>query len=253
MNKLVSMPKKISIIRLPAAVIQGIVSLIYPPRCQVCGESLHLFNRKILCEICYNSIRSNTPPFCRKCGKPVPYEDYICEDCKTKTYYFDASHAVCIYEGVIRECIHNFKYNANLTLERLFKDLMIGFAEKYIDMHCFNWLVPVPLHRVKYRERTFNQSAILAVQLSKKFKTPMLKNNLLRTRSGKPQMMLPKDKRLEDIKNSFKIKNPSLLKDKSVLLIDDVFTTGATVNECSKVLKEAGARLVEVLTLAISV
>jgi ComF family protein len=130
---------------------------------------------------------------------------------------------------------------------------MIEFAEKYIDMHRFNWLLPVPLHRVKYRERTFNQSAILATELSKRFKTPMLKNNLLRVRLGKPQMTLPKDKRLENIKDSFKIKNPSLLKDKSVLLIDDVFTTGATVNECSKVLKEGGAITVEVLTLAISV
>jgi len=127
---------------------------------------------------------------------------------------------------------------------------MIGFAEKYIDMHRFNWLIPVPLHRVKYRERTFNQSAILASELSKRFKIPMLKNNLFRAHLGKPQMTLSKDKRLEEIKDSFKIKKPSLLKDKSVLLIDDVFTTGATANECSKVLKGAGVRLVEVLTLA---
>ena len=247
------MPKKTSIVQLPDIIIRGILSLIYPPRCQMCGESLGLFDKRILCEICYNSIKLNTPPFCKRCGKSLPYENDICESCRTKTYYFDASYSVCIYEGVIRECIHKFKYNARLGLEWLFKDLMINFAEERIDMGRFDYLIPVPLHRVKHRERTFNQSQILTAYLSKRFRIPVLKNNLVRTRLGKPQMMLPKNKRLEDIKDSFKTKNSFLLKDKSVLLIDDVFTTGATVNECSKILKEAGVSSVEVLTLARSV
>lgn len=238
------------IAQLPQIIIQDILSLIYPPRCQMCGKSLPVFDRRVLCEICYNNIKLNTGPFCKRCGKFYSYEDCICESCKVGTYYFDRSYSACVYDGVIRECIHNFKYNGGLSLERLFKNLMIEFAEKHIDMRRYNWLIPVPLHRVKYKERTFNQSAILAAYLSKRFKIAMLKNNLLRTRLGKPQMMLPKNKRLEGIKDSFKIKNPSLLKDKSVLLIDDVFTTGATVNECSKVLKAAGASSVEVLTLA---
>ena len=127
---------------------------------------------------------------------------------------------------------------------------MIEFAEKYIDMGRFDWLIPVPLHRVKHRERTFNQSTILAAHLSKRFKIRVLRNNLLRTRMGEPQMMLPKDKRYKKIKGSFKIKNPALIKGRVVLLIDDVFTTGATANECSKVIKEAGADPVEVFTLA---
>lgn len=117
-------------------------------------------------------------------------------------------------------------------------------------MQRYNWLIPVPLHRVKHRERTFNQSEILATHLSKRFKIPILKNNLIRTRLGKPQMRLTKDKRVEDIKGSFKIKDSFLLKGKSVLLVDDVFTTGATVNECSKILKDEGTSLVDVLTLA---
>lgn len=216
----------------------------------MCGRSLDLFNKRILCDICYNNIKRNIPPFCKKCGKSHPYQDEVCEDCRTKTYYFDVNYSVCIYEGVIRECVHKFKYRSNFVLEGLFKDLMIEFIKDHIDMQRYNWLIPVPLHRVKHRERTFNQSEILATHLSKRFKIPILKNNLIRKRLGKPQMMLPKDKRLEDIKDSFKIKDPTTLKDKSVLLIDDVFTTGATANECSKILKETGASLVDVLTLA---
>jgi len=249
MNIKFGMPKT-SLIQMPYVIIQGILGVIYPPRCQICGESFNIFDRRILCEICYNSIKFNTPPFCKRCGKSCSYEDRICESCRVKTCYFDASYSVCIYEGVIRECIHNFKYNGRFSLERFFKNLLIEFAEKYIDMCRYNWLIPVPLHRIRHRERTFNQSAILASYLSKRFNIPVLKNNLLRTRLGKPQVTLPKNKRLKDINNSFKIKRPLLIKDKSVLLIDDVFTTGATVNECSKILKKAGANLVEVLTLA---
>ena len=243
---------KTSISQLPHIAIQGILGLIYPPHCQMCGEGLDIFNRRVLCEICYNNIRLNTPPFCKKCGRPRPYESAgsVCETCATKSYYFDASYSVCIYEGVIRECIHGFKYNAKFALEGLFKNLLIGFAEKYIDISRFDYIVPVPLHTAKYRERTFNQSAVLADHLSKRFKMPLLKNNLIRRRPGMPQVTLSKNKRLEDIRGSFKIKNGFLLKNKSVLLIDDVFTTGATVNECSKVLKGAGASSIEVLTLA---
>lgn len=238
------------IIRLPAIIIQGLAGLIYPPRCQACGKGLDLFEKKILCEICYNNIGFNYPPFCKICGRPGMHGGSICENCRIKKYHFDASYSVCIYEGVIRECIHNFKYNAKLRLELLFKDLMIEFAERYIDMSRYDWLIHVPLHRVKQKERTFNQSAILTIYLSKRFKTPILRNNLVRTRMGRPQIMLPKNKRIEEIKGSFKIKNPESVKDKSLLLIDDVFTTGATVDECSKILKEAGANLVEVFTLA---
>ena len=146
--------------------------------------------------------------------------------------------------------MHNFKYKGRFAVESLFKELMIGFAEKYIDMRRFDWLIPVPLHRVKQRQRAFNQSAVLGACLSGRFKVPMLNGNLSRIRPGKPQMMLPKARRLNDIKGSFKIKNPDPLKGKAVLLVDDVFTTGATVNECSKVIKEAGAGLVEIFTLA---
>ena len=222
--------------RLPEILIQGILNLIYPPRCQLCGKGLDLFSGKVLCEICHDDIRLNIP---------AGYNG-----CKTKAHYFDASYSVCIYKGAIRECIHSFKYKSALAIEKLFKELMIEFAEKHIDMLRFDWLAPVPLHRVKHRERTFNQSTILAAHLSKRFGIPMLNNNLVRVRMGEPQMMLPKEKRYKEIKDSFRIQNPHPVKGKTVLLVDDVFTTGATVNECSRVIKEAGAASVEVFTLA---
>lgn len=219
----------------------------------MCGKRFDLLDKRLLCEVCYNTIRLNTPPFCKKCGRPQPYEDGVCEDCRIERYHFDAAYSACIYDGVVRECFHKFKYRGCFALERLFRDLILEFTERYVDMWRYNWVVPVPLHRIKYRERTFNQSAVLAAHLSKKFGVPLLEKNLIRVRLGSPQMMLPKDKRLEDIKGSFKVKDPASLEGKSLLLVDDVFTTGATVNECSKVLKKAGAGSVQVLTLARSV
>ncbi len=127
---------------------------------------------------------------------------------------------------------------------------MVLFAERYIDMSRFDLFIPVPLHKVKLRERAFNQSRALASHLSKRFNVPSLNSNLIRERAGKPQIELPKTERLERIKGSFRIMDPAPIKDKNILLVDDVFTTGATADECSKVLKGAGAGSVEVFALA---
>jgi len=231
-------------------ITRGIVSLIYPPRCQGCGNSLDLLDGNVLCGDCLSGIKLNTPPFCKRCGRPGVHQGGICGDCHKFKYYFDAGYAVSVYDGIMRECIHKFKYRNGVALERLFKGLMGGFAERHIEMQRYDLLAPVPLHSVKQRERTFNQSEILSLHLSRKFGVPTLKNNLVRIRQGRPLMMLSKKNRLEDISGAFTVKDASLLKDRSVLLIDDVFTTGATANECSKVLKEAGAGPVEVFTLA---
>lgn len=219
-------------------IAKGIMGLIYPPRCQLCGKGLDLSSNSILCPCCMGNIKLNDPPFCKRYG--------------AQQYYFDTAYFVSTYDGSIRECIHRFKYSARLAFERLFGELMAGFAERNIDMRRYNWIVPVPLHKVKHRERTFNQSAILSAYLSRKFAIPTLKGNLERVRFGRPQIKLHKKKRFDDIRGAFKVKNPSQLKGASVLLVDDVFTTGATASECSRVLKKAGANSVDVFTLAIS-
>ncbi len=241
---------KIPPTRPPNAIARLILGLIYPPRCQICGKGFALFEYGVLCDNCAAGIKLNNPPFCKRCGIPGEHKGGICEDCNRAAYHFSANHAVSIYDGMMRECIHKFKYKSGLALEGLFADLMSEFAGQYMDMTRYDWLAPVPLHSVKERERSFNQSLILSVNLSKRFGIPVLRKGLVRVRPGRPQMTLSKEKRLEDIKGAFKIKDPRVVKDRSVLIVDDVFTTGATANECSRVLKEAGAGPVEVFTLA---
>lgn len=224
------------LLALPKTIIDTALELVYPRSCCVCASRIKPPESGSLCVTCYKKIRFNKPLFAASAGM--------------SGYYFDRFHSVAAYEGVMRECIHRFKYNGMLSLESLFAMLTADYAEKYIDKNILDIIVPVPLHRTKLRERSFNQAAILASSLSRKLKIPCISNNLTRIKAGMPQIDLPKRGRLKDIKGAFKAKRPALLKGGSILLIDDVFTTGATVNECSKVLKLAGARYIEVLTLA---
>jgi len=228
---------KIPFAALPEAITNAVLGLAYPPRCQACGRSMALFSGGVLCGDCYNGIKTDPGGFL----------------INTDIFHFDASRSVCVYEGAIRECIHKFKYGNRAASGRLFKKLMAEFAEKYMDMRRFDWLVPVPLHRDKEKERTFNQSGLLAIWLSQSSGVPVLNKNLVRVRPGRPQIASSKNKRISDIKGAFKVSRPRSMLGKTILLVDDVLTTGATANECSNVIKKAGADCVEVLTLARSV
>ncbi len=228
---------RLSMLALPKKIINAAVELVYPRSCCVCGGGVKSSKNASLCETCFKEIKYNRPVF------PASAEE-------RRGRYFDRAHSVCVYEGITRECVHKFKYDGALSLETLFTELMANYAERYMDKNAFDLIVPVPLHRTKLRERSFNQAAILASFLSRKLKIPCVDNNLIRVKAGRPQIDLPKKERLKDIKGAFKTRRPILLNGSSVLLVDDVLTTGATVNECSKVLKLAGVRYVEVLTLA---
>lgn len=225
-----------AICQLPRTIIHTALELVYPRSCRVCGGAVAPEGKLSLCEACHKKIRYNRPLLLARAGR--------------RAYHFDRVRSVTVYEGIMRECIHKFKYNGALSLEGLFAGLMTDFAGKYMDMNCFDLIIPVPLSAAKLRERSFNQASALASALSRRFKIPCITNNLIRIKSGRPQVELKRTARLKEIKGAFKLKDPDMLKDKSVLLIDDVFTTGATVGECSKVLKRAGAKYVEVFTLA---
>jgi len=229
-------PMQFSITAIPKAIYNTTLELIFPRFCPICGTGIESSDKYPLCETCRKDIRQN--------GRIFP------ESPKDGECHFDISYSVALYEGTIRECIHKFKYNGSLGMEALFADLMTSFAEKYMTINDFDRIISVPLHRAKLRERTFNQAEMLALPLSRKFRIPYVGNNLVRIKPGRSQTSLSKSGRVKDIEGAFRVRNAAALKDKSVLLVDDVFTTGATVNECSMVLKEAGAKYVGVFTLA---
>jgi competence protein ComFC len=130
---------------------------------------------------------------------------------------------------------------------------MINFARKFLDMQSIEMIIPVPLHSTKLRQRQFNQAELLAKSLSKAFSKELNNKLLLKIKPAPAQVDLSGAKRLKNVRGTFKVKNTDSLKNKNLLIVDDVFTTGATVNECAKMLTDAGANRVEVLALARSI
>ncbi|MBN3038589.1 MAG: ComF family protein [Candidatus Omnitrophica bacterium] len=143
-----------------------------------------------------------------------------------------------------------FKYKGKLSLAKPLSLFLIGFANKFLDMEKVDMVMPVPLCRQKIRQRQFNQALLLAKPLACAFATQIDNKTLVKVNSGPAQVSLSKAERLNNVKGAFRVKGRRSIKDKSILLVDDVFTTGATANECAKILKEAGASSVQVLTLA---
>lgn len=234
--------------------VWNFINLIYPLTCLVCRIRLNPLSDKPLCEICWNKIEFNPAPFCRVCGRHLPAksqkEVLICKDCQKSSYFFKRAYSVCIYDGVIKECIHLLKYNRKLSLAKPLARLMVNFAHKFLNMKKIDLILPVPLHKTKLRQRQFNQAKLLAKPLARAFSKELKDNLLIKIKSGPAQVNLSRAERLRNVYGSFKVKNSRHLKDKNILLIDDVLTTQATANECARILSEAGANRVDVFTLA---
>ncbi len=173
--------------------------------------------------------------------------DHQCGDCREKPPKYDRAISAAIYETALAEAIHLFKYskkaNWSKPLGRLLHTRVSDFGK--LDV-----ILPVPLHAKRLRQREFNQSLLLAREVSLAFGIPLQVNNLRRVRWTQPQIELNGDERRKNVRGAFEVKWPDQVQDQSILLIDDVFTTGATVNECARVLKKAGTEVVNVLTVA---
>ncbi|MBU0467803.1 MAG: ComF family protein [Candidatus Omnitrophica bacterium] len=195
----------------------------------------------------------NIPPFCPKCsrhlGKHPKYSK--CKNCSRSELFFDFAWCACFFEDPLKELIHKFKYDQKTQLSDQFCKLMIHFIQEYcMDIEQFDLIMPIPLHPARKRERGYNQSFLLASKISKSFNINLNINLLIKVKNTKNQSLLSKKERWTNITDAFKIKNPNAVKNKSILLIDDLLTTGATSSEAAKVLKISGAKTVGVFTLA---
>lgn len=237
-------------------ILRNLVDIIYPPRCHVCQNFLRE-NRALeelsLCKACLAGFISITPPFCPRCGRPFragPHDVHLCEDCMRKRPFYDATRAPYLYEGTVMEAIHRFKYGGKTYLGNTLGHLLFRFAEHWLREIENPLIMPVPLHPKKLSKRGFNQSLLLARHVASRTGLELDFLCLRRIRYTLPQTGLKSAERSKNVRRAFAFTGRKTLKGRTVLLVDDVATTGSTLNECARVLKRAGAEKVMCLVVA---
>lgn len=234
------------------------LDIIFPPICLNCRK--YLIGDKFICDDCFRLIKINSALFCPICKSRLADNKKICNHSKKIQPYFYLLAAAGNYDdAVLRNLIHGLKYqylknSASFLGELIFrylKNLPLPFVKNQKSAVNGQWLIiPIPLHSSRERQRGFNQSKLIAEFIAEKFNLPLIEI-LKRIKNNKPQVGLKgNEERIENVKNCFAIQNPKLVEKKNILLIDDVFTSGATMNEAVKILKQNGARRVIALVLA---
>jgi ComF family protein len=236
-----------------AEVLNDLSEVIFPPQCLNCTEIMHPSNGQIFCPACKEQINFITGKCCRICGTTFPdspAEGHLCGDCLGEKPYFSYARAIFSYKDIILNAIHQFKYKSNLSTGEILASFMAGFSFPDIDFADYTLIIPVPLHVKRLRERGFNQSLILARAIGEKRKITVDFSVLKRRKFTLTQTGSNKKERKNNIKGSFEVSDKKKIDGKKIILVDDVYTTGATVNECAKILTKSGAQKVSVLTLA---
>jgi len=221
------------------AFLQGAAALIFPDNCLLCRQFLNSRHQRQLCTACTELLAFNPAPFC----KPSPHH-----------FAFDCAWSVCLYNETAQKLLHAFKYGSKTSLHKTFVPLMIDFVTRHqIPVHSFDIIAPVPLHPARLRERGYNQSSLLSWGLSRHWGIGHTENLLIRRKNTPTQTELGAKQRWTNLEGAFKINDSAYVQGKSVLMVDDLFTTGATLHWAADTLKTAGASRVGVLTLGITI
>jgi competence protein ComFC len=232
---------------------ERLLQFLLPAQCPCCLIFLEEGQRGF-CSRCLSHIRWIEPPFCSVCGTPFASPDtgiHLCNGCMKIEKHFRTARALGYYENTLRECIHSWKYEGKTQFTRYFGRWMADGVQRYWGLAAaFDVIIAVPLQRDRLRQRGFNQSILLAREISRVTRIPYWKRAFEKSRPTPPQVALSGADRERALRGVFRVTKGSGLTGKSVLLLDDVYTTGATVNECAKELMAAGAKTVDVLTLA---
>ena len=267
-------------------VLKIILDAVFPPKCLVCSRlfrppdasgsfgpthsrseimepfiEFHQLLSASCCPDCLKGFVAVSPPICECCGTMFKgHEDnnHLCGDCLMQPKKFRMARAAMVYDHGLMAVIHRFKYAGKTRLAKPLGRLILDAYLQYWRDEKVDLILPVPLHTKKMRHRGFNQSYLL-IDSWKSISKPMTDDTsmipiktdiLVRKKATLPQAGLGRQQRLTNIKGAFKVRIPEKVFGKKVLLVDDVYTTGATVNECARMLLKAGARIVDVLTAA---
>lgn len=231
----------------------AIADVLFPLLCLSCTEILPTGLQEVFCPDCRRQITFIAGSRCPVCGiifPDSPAGHHLCGSCLENKPWFASARAAVAFDGVILDAIHQFKYGRNITTGAALACFLANFDFADMDLSLFDAIVPVPLHIKRLRERGFNQSLILANALGKKYGLDVDFSLLKRRKLTLTQTGLNKREREKNISGAFLAVRPARIRGRNLILVDDVYTTGATINECAKTLIKAGASQVAVLTLA---
>jgi competence protein ComFC len=229
------------------------LAFVYPEVCRICGERRARSEESYVCLECRARVRVIQRPFCERCGHPFQGDittEFECSNCHNLKLDFEhARSAVLARDGVL-EAIRRYKYNRAMWFESFLADLLVEAAAAELRNAGWNWLVPVPLHPTKQRQREFNQAERLARHLGKATGIPVNTRLLKRVLPTETQTHLTREERFVNVRKAFAPSHGASVKGQRIVVIDDVFTTGATTSACAGALRKAGASSVCVWTVA---
>ena len=241
----------------PATVFREWISaglaFFYPEICQICKKNRARPAEGFVCAACRQEVRLIHPPFCRRCGKPVQGAitvEFECTTCRRDELHFETARSAVFTKGVVLEVIHRYKYQRALWFEPFLAGLLVEHAAPHLSSKDWDLLVPVPLHATKERQREFNQSERLGRWLSRATGIPIDSKLVSRVLPTQSQTRLDRKARQDNMRNAFAMRKKRRLNGERILLLDDVFTTGATTSACAQTLLKGGAAKVCVWTVA---
>ncbi|MEF9426989.1 MAG: ComF family protein [Candidatus Mariimomonas ferrooxydans] len=225
--------------------INRMLRIFFPEFCPVCKKPSTDHYTAPICPDCWQKIQPYRGHICNKCGKPLVFDVTACGNCIKDEPVFKSARSFGIYEGSLKTAINIFKYHHIKRLAKPLSNIILRSELPLVDV-----IIPVSLHKKRLRQKEFNQSALIAKNIAKALGIPMIVDCLIKIRDTIPQVGLSAKDRKKNIKNTFGLKKVNLIKGKNIMLVDDVYTTGATARECSKVLRKAGINDIYVITLA---
>jgi len=233
------------------SIVSKLLDVFFPCLCAGCGVPVE--TGRLFCARCEAELTIVTPPFCHICGRPFASSqgnDHICGECLQVPPFFKAARSVFVYKDPIKRAIIQFKFLGCTALAGLLAKVMVTNLNEFIKQIAPEVIIPVPLHIYRLRERGYNQCLLLAQYMARILGIPCEKRILKKVKSTLPQVELSFFQRRLNIKGSFAVSSQNAVQGKRILLVDDVLTTGSTVNECARALQKAGADGVWVVTLA---
>jgi competence protein ComFC len=239
-----------------AEVSDALVSVVFPSGCRICERVLTSASRVPICQECLSSFEQVPSVICEVCGRPLPGlarqegEPVLCPACQDRTYAFDRASSFAVYEGAVVRAILLLKFEQIEPLGAWFSERLAEMANADTTLLSADVVVPVPLHREREKERGYNQAALLSKPLAKRLRLPHKGVLLMRTRARPDKQVLSLEERWESLRGAFATRPGSQVDNLRVLLVDDVLTTGATLDACARALREAGAKSVIGLTVA---